>query len=316
MGLSKLAHPNADAVKTFIAILALLLAAPAWADYFDTVRNDAPILYFRLADSPCASFDFVQGYAASPTNGCAPNNGRFDVDATSTILCQQTGLIASDANTCFVGHPGGAGSSVAGTNAQLVIPTPTTLYGAFTFETWARPDHSTTSSTDNQSFFGNRPGLGFGIDAKWQDTTHARIDIGTQLPPTGHWCIVSHDIPFVFSSGTIYHVVLTGSTTDYHFYVNGSLVETGAYTSSPCTPAIWDSTLGSPNLATVGSTASVEPLYGASDEFAVYDYELSAARILDHYNCGNSSTSCDNGSNGTNPCFPLTPTKRNWPFAS
>lgn len=295
----------------YLAIIVLLPASVAQANYFDTVLNDAPIIYMRLADSDCITpVEVAAGESASPINSCVNLDGEYN--AASPAACQVPGLIFGDSNTAFATNK----CTDTGYTVNMgTTPTPSSLTGDFTVEAWiklaALPSSGTCLGIPEAVYGNQKPAAHTYFMFRFTDDTHVKLTIGDNVNSFG-FC-VNDDASFSPVVGTIYHVVATISSTGYNVYINNSSVMSGAV---PCTPVAWDAN----HALSWASNGGGNNLDGVIDEVAVYPYLLSPTRIGDHYHCGHDGTFCDDGSTGTNTCFPLPPSPTgevlDWPMTA
>lgn len=218
--------------------------------YETVVLNDNPIGYWRMNES--------SGPAAIDYSG----NGHDGTYSGGPAL-QQPALAGDGASVLF-----------DGTDDCLSLPI-NAVGASFSVEFWT--DASAMSdrylwaegrSTDSMNYY---CGLASGNGSNWA-TSAIRIAARTTTN-------INHATPSGVLNGSILHVVLTYDGTTARLYINGAQRASGAVPYTSITPNT--STLGALVRTSVSSYAS-----GRFAELAYYDYALSQARILAHYNAG------------------------------
>jgi hypothetical protein len=246
-----------------------LIPSFAWAacvatdQYSVAICADGPSHYYRLADSSGTT---------AVDNGLSPGNGTYNGGFTLS----QTGALVSSSNTAVLYN---------GTTAYTAFPfdtdfQPSTTVG-WSHEIWAKPTNDLT--------FAPFSGVG--------DATHAFYDVffsGTgkfraRVFDNANSCdtIAAYgDTTGVgaYTAGTYYHIVLVtigngaGGLTSMKLYVNSvALATITSFTGTIC---------GSSYVPEIGRV-NVDGFAAVTlDEAAYYNYALSAAQVLAHYNAG------------------------------
>ena len=233
--------------------------------YEDAVKADSPSLYFRLGES------------SGPTAEDSSGNGNDGTYQNSPTL-GAAGLLTDDPDTAVVFEE----SNSEHITTSYLPPTGTDVR---TFEFWysGSPTFNDTDDTAMLLGYGGNAGGGDRITVRMEDggggdtnNGKIRVEVG------GGFIIFSTDI----SDGGIYHVVIvfpSGSTnvTDFRCWVNG-VEETADATNSQAI-----NTASTNNLRVANDPANTGRfLDGKLDEVAIYEAELSEARIQEHYNVG------------------------------
>lgn len=227
----------------------------AGAAYVAAVLADNPVAYYRLGDPGPGAVDQMGG-----------PNGTY------------TG-VTSQAQPSILPHGGGACvriPSVSG--AGVYVPdNPATRIGgaACSFETWYECDATFGS-------YGSITNGGPAASTVWTFAIKG-LPPGTDLYLVG--CsqnIGDHVTSTPLAVGTAYHLVYTvlnnGSSTTMTAYVNGVSVFNTTWGAA--------SAANSANGAVLCGSSNGFPANGYFQEFALYNYVLSAAQILAHYNAG------------------------------
>jgi hypothetical protein len=224
--------------------------------YFTEVAMDSPQAYWRL-DEP----------TGSTTAHDASGNGH-DGAYMGGITLGAAGAIANDQDKA---------ASFDGATGYVDVPSAFAFAGkvAFSLEAWVKPAmitdgfHAWMSKNDSSG----PPSEGYlaYMDPSGGIFTFQRVDSGTKITTTGNMDA---------TVGTWAHVVVTyDPMAGTIVYVDGQAGPTQTNDVS-LAGAMADFTIGAQNA---GATAWWN---GVIDEVAVYDYALSAARILVHYDVG------------------------------
>jgi hypothetical protein len=161
---------------------------------------------------------------------------------------------------------------------------------SFTVETWFKLSNTTDASTmfrfSGQNAISNRLAV----------ATMGSVDGRLRLDVYGMGQQTSDQE--TYTTGTYYdskwhHLVVAVNTTSLKWYIDGNLITTKTLTTGTLN---WDSYSASPgNHRLIGTGASFISgnlssikYKGWLDEFAIYNYELSAQQVLDNFNAGAS----------------------------
>jgi hypothetical protein len=289
-----------------IPILAFTTAVSVRADYKSLVLSDNPKAYYRLNDSTVRSPINVNSGTLGPA-GNATNDGMFFKGGSNPtgVVHPFPGAIVGD----------GDRAEFFDSSTRTEVPfnpafnTPNTQ--PFTVEAWFYPATDQTGSgmapinnrytlganRQGWTFFQRRPdssytpgdnGLGWNFRMYNGVGGAAPMDVQSAVP---------------FSVGKWQHVVVTfdplnDTNATLSIYIDGVLASSTNYLGvgyAPCTGdhLVSEATTGQPNLS-IGSynnaNTSLNPYFGAVDEFAWYSNKLSPAQILAHYqNATNAS---------------------------
>jgi hypothetical protein len=160
---------------------------------------------------------------------------------------------------------------------------------SFTVEAWIQINNVDTAGTANHTIFRLNP----------NSSPHYTIDLwvnGNLNDNRGKVILDSAWTAPIISSpiddGKWHHVVYTYNTTNVKLYLDGSLVGTTSTASLPPSFNYDESSKKSIGSGYTGLSQTTRGVYfkGRIDEFAAYDYELTAQNILDNYNAGASVT--------------------------
>lgn len=249
------AQPDSSAADVVQDVTAPDVTESGTVAYFTEVAMDSPQAYWRLDDP-----------AGSTTAKDVTGNGH-DGTYMGGVTLGAAGAIANDADPA---------ASFDGATGWIDVKNAFTFAGKvpFSLEAWVKPStldsnyHSWMSKNDSSG----PPSEGY---LAFLDPTgpfsFQRVDSGTKITAQGGTNA---------AAGTWAHVVVVyDPTAGTIVYVNGQAGAAQAMDVS-LAGATTDFTIGAQNA---GTTAW---WLGAIDEVAVYDYALSAARILAHYNVG------------------------------
>jgi hypothetical protein len=226
--------------------------------YADVVLADSPMLYWRLGES-----------SGTLAEDASPNN-RDGTYAGSGVTYSQTGALIGDANTSVLFN-GTAGEVHSAASVSPISSSIVTLECWVNFPSFNNSDDLLAELSDDfnshNGVFLNDPCAGDGTWTLAINNTTITARTFTR-PSTG----VFHHFVFVFdiSSGTTRFVVYVDNVVQT---LSGSgNVSSGTFQDFPLF-------IGSRNAAALFLNATV-------DEVAFYASELSAARVLAHYNAG------------------------------
>ena len=227
-------------------------------NYFTTVMDDTPQLYYRLGES--------SGTSATDSSG----NGYTGTYAGSGITLGQTGAIKDSTDTA-VKFTGNSGANVAVSSS--LSPTGWTTLSV---EYWVNISAYTSGNPNivADTYYGSN--IGFFMGQISNGTTYFQIGNGTTYN-------TASNNSSVLSTGTWYHICGTWDGSTIRVYVNGSLdsSNTASLTGSVGNP-------GSGNNITIGFNSNYSGSYGTFtvDEVAIYHSTLSQSRVTAHYNAG------------------------------
>jgi hypothetical protein len=257
--------------------LFLLAAAAARADYFSTITNDHPVAYYRL-EEPNGS-----ATVADSSTNTAEGFVTYITQADHVTVYPQLGVPGVDTNSALFATSTGIGQGNIDIFANSTInPTTDGTNGApFSAELWVQ---ATTESTanfevplDDSSDFGQPPpwnnsaGWNFyqtqGPGSTWSYSIRPNpgfVGYGTATVVVGQWA----------------HLVLSYDGTNATFYVNGAQIRKDAIPQFLANNGAEDLIVGE------GPATGFAAYDGYVDEVALYNYPLSAAQVLNHYNVG------------------------------
>jgi len=242
--------------------------------YHTTVVADSPVGYWRMGETSGATLS-----DATPSG--------YDLTlAGSGQVYNQTGAITNDTNGAL-----GLGGAAYGCRSGAG-----SLTGNFTVEAWVYP----TSAVQLSGIVGSRAPGENSFDLKYQSGRfHGDVGNGSA------WLSTAVDTPTSYTTlNTWYHVVYAISTTGYTIYLNGVNAGSGSWTG---TPVLFD---GTHNLCIGSSGGNFEQFMGKIDEVAIYNYTMTGAQALSHYNTGISAL-------GLSACTSTTALSSNqWNFIS
>lgn len=237
---------------SFAAIAVLVsLGQTRAADYESTILADNPIGYWRLGEqNGTALFD-------STANGL---NGQY----LGVVAIGSPGALQNDSDTS-VDFDGTSGYGFIADS-----PLFNSIENNATFEAWVNPDHlnGIDQILSTRSFGGVG---GFGLWRNGGAVGFSRWGV------TGGGSQTSNDI---LTAGEWQHVVVVlDSSNSTKYYLNGEFVEVDPSTAGPIITNVRPLHIG--RLAFTFS--SFQFWDGRIDEVAIYDRELSANEIREHY---------------------------------
>jgi hypothetical protein len=223
--------------------------------YRDVILADSPVNYWRLGESSGNAIDEM---------------GEHDLTWAGTPVYGATGALVNDANTAMTldGATEYANKAVGGYRSG-------DSQGAI--ELWCKDMSSS----------------GYAVSSA--DTASTSRYISLILTPTAvqftqrnndtYDAVYNPAVPL--NDGSWHYVVVTSDSNSYKIYVDGEPVAL-TVTSGTNSGDWFADTLARDNL-TIGDlirTSSTGKVAGSLDEVAVYNYPLTAAQILRHYNSG------------------------------
>jgi len=239
-------------IDHFVAAGGVSPIPPAPADaYGAAVYNNDPLLYWRLNDTT--------GTAAADS-GQQGNPGTFSGGSPTKGV---TGAISGTSN------------AAVNFNSQAIVSSDTKFTNPTTYslETW----FNTTTTTGGKliGFGDKQTGLSSNYDRHIYMQDDGRLVFGVY---TGQTNVITTANPY--NDGSWHYVVATQSSDGMKLYVDGALVGTNPQTAAQSYSGYWR--IGGDQ--TWGSTS---PYFtGTLDEVAVYNTELTAAQVSDHYAIG------------------------------
>lgn len=231
-----------------------MLGANYAAAYHASVLADTPSAYWRLGEA----------------------SGTTAADETGTYPGTYVGSPTLGASGIFPGNT--AVTFNATTTKEVTIPLASCAGTSGSVEAWVKPiaiggfmNILSSSATAN-------------IDHYW------RLDI----EPTGRAAVISFDGTgsanalygnTVMSAGTWYHIVAVSDGSNTKIYVNG-ILQTITISLGANIGEWFGDIAGRVNakISLLTRTSSILPFNGVIDEVALYSGQLSAARVLAHYN--------------------------------
>ncbi len=253
----------------------LLAASAARADYFSTVTNDHPVAYFHLEDA----FG-----SATVTNSSTNSYTGFVTYVTQadTTVYPQLAVPGIDSNAMLFATSTGIGQGHIDVPVDSTLnPTTDGTNGApFTAELWVQ---ATTGSTANFEVPLD-DSSDFAQPAPWNNS--AGWNFYQTQGPGSTWSysmrpnpgFVGNGAPVVI--GQWAHLVLSYDGTNATFYANGAQVRKDAI------PQFLANNGAEDLIAGYGPATGFAAFDGYIDEIAIYNYPLSAAQVLNHYNVG------------------------------
>ena len=240
-------------------------AVAASSIYYDTIIADTPIAYWRLGES-----------GGSPYPQASDEIGTTDLTWVGAPVLASPGAIANDPDTAVAVD----GNDYAIRNVSNYRSTD----NVGSIEGWIKVDATATgrnawfsigSNSASRYIFCSYEESTNGIRFSWRDAgtaTHVEY---------------AHDIK---GDGGYHHVVLVSTGTEYKLYLDG--IERALTVVGGTNNGAWLNDLTETGNITIGSdyVGSVVnyPFDGSIDEVAYYDYELTAAKVLEHYIAGTS----------------------------
>ncbi len=216
--------------------------------YAATVLADVPSGHWRLGD--------LNGTSATDASGNA-KHGTY----TGGYTLAQTGAIGGE-----VDGTSNKAVTLNGTTGRITIPSITIAGSSLTLETWVKMSSAQDGIFLSQSSSGT-----------YLRAFSSRLPYAQVVLTSGTYAVTG---PTAFTLGVWYHVALTWTSGGFlRLYVNGVQVAISALTvAGTVSPAI--------TAPEIGSFYGGIFWNGLLDEVALYPSELSAARILAHYNAG------------------------------
>jgi hypothetical protein len=288
-----------SSLQPFSAVAcALLTSIAAHADYQSTVLQDNPKAYYRLNDSTNRTL-INKNSGSLGAAGDATNN------LPAGIVASFPGAIAGDPNRSVFFN----GTTRTEIPFNAALNTPNTQ--PFTLEAWLYPASDQTATgmsplANRWTQGGNRQGWVF-FQRKPDDSYSGSEPVGwacrmyNDLDTAGHLEAISR-VPYRI--GEWQHVVVVydpvgGNATNatLTMYINGVAADTSINTAlapgyAPVTGDHNPAPNGQPGMALGNynnANSSLNPWFGAADEFAWYSNKLSPAQILAHYQSGTNA---------------------------
>lgn len=266
----------------FAAAMLLFGLRAAYADYPALILGDHPVAYYRLEEtSGSTAFD-------SSSNSLNANY-IFDVGPDGTF--PEQGLPGITTNSVFLKYYTDTNLLVHFGDIDIPfssIMNPAAIDGtgnAFSAEIWLQPTVQPPGGpNDYRVPFSQFGGYGSGIYANASGWNFY------QSPgPNSYWILNVHQAGIFAQIPSIpiqllnwYHLAVTFDRTNFIFYINGAQVSVNNGVGYLANPGA-DCHIGT------GANVGFNPFDGGVDEAAVYNYTLSAAQILAHYQLGTNS---------------------------
>jgi hypothetical protein len=247
------------------------------SDYPTTILADNPVAYYRFEELPGSS-----AALNSSTNG-AMFNGAYQYNSLNSPTL---GLPGIDTNSIsFVFGSGGPSDYGDVDIPYSSVLAPVQVDGSsgapFSMEIWARATTQPAAGTYGVPVADNGPYGGgiYGNSSGW--------NLYQSPGPNSSWIFDLRPGAFVQLESTItllawYHLAMTYDGTNVTCYVNGLSQGTYSAVGYLANPA-YDIIVGA------GPNTGQNPFQGGLDEFAMYDYPLTAAQVLTHYQVGTNS---------------------------
>lgn len=247
----------------------LTIPGSAAADYVAEVMADSPSAYWRVSSGGLVD---IVGSADIPT---LPSG----VSVSDGILPSVAGQSLTFTGANAIAIPAGSWAPTGNSDRSMELWFSTTIAPATGSSSKAFPGllgYGTTGTTRRSFFF--RPAGA--VEATPADRAYVVWTWGDDLYVTG-----SVD----WNTGAPLHAMVTykGSTRNLRLYLNGLLVGQKTLGANLDTPA------GTTFL--IGGNAVGVPWQGKLQEIAMYSTEVSAARVLAHYDAGIAATNRLNG---------------------
>ncbi|MDQ3866797.1 MAG: DNRLRE domain-containing protein, partial [Actinomycetota bacterium] len=235
--------------------------------YANAVRADAPVGYWRVGES--------SGTTAADTSGKG-NTGTY----SGGYALNQTGALAADGDTAVRFK----GSSANGT---VTVPhSPSLNYGdAVSYEVWMRVFSLPPSTT-----------VGGNIATKNVGTLVLRLlPSGAVTMRQSGGNAIATSTKTISADGSYHHIVATKSGSSVHLYIDGVDV-TGSVTNVTLTNNTQQVAIGhNPVSSNDGLDANV-------DEFAIYNFPLTATQVQQH-NSAAATSSCSDIAGATGKSY-------------
>lgn len=204
-----------------------------------------------LADSPIAYYPLneLSGGVAADIMSNPVNGSIYNCNLGQTALTKALG-------TCYYFN---------GSNSRIELGSPSKFYinSSVSMEVWIK---NLGQSSGNTLQIGYNSGLRMQIGS---GTANMIFDGAEKLKST------------TLSIDNLYHIVFTCSSSKLCIYVNGVLVSSVSGGGWPGISSASSSAIG------YAGAGYGEYFKGYISNVALYNYELSAAQVLDHYNFGN-----------------------------
>jgi len=288
---------------SFVLLVTAAGSAQASALYFSVITNDNPIGYWRLGETNVAGYGNV-GPSTNSYDSVPPAQNGFYRDGTYRTIepgLGYSGAISSDANTSVrldgvnnggwfttntpppTGGVVGSGAdnwTSRSNNAAGNVSSVAGLVGStYSMEVWFYNERPTNqlAVTGYMTIRGGDTGFD-AVGIGGTDTTFGNVagkltffNASTQLNGAT-----------IIQTGTWYHIVMVRSnTTNIKVYLDGALEISGtASLTYNVTSDFQDDFF----LGVRGD--GFWPFQGRVDEFAIYNYALTPAQVLNHYTVG------------------------------
>ena len=232
--------------------------SPPSGAYAATIANDKPAAYYRMNDASGSTLADSSGNAHPAT-------------VNGTVAFRQGQLLSADASS----------SSVSLSTGYLTEDA-TWTQQAVSAECWVQPTAADLAATA-------APRL---IENAWSDSTGKGFELWLNAGYASwqvNWAALSD--PVALTAGSIYHIVGTYDGTTSSLYVNGAL------TAQNSTATGWNPQTGDSATSYLGVLDAISPgpgivdhLQGKVGDCATYNYALTPAQTVNHYNVGTGST--------------------------
>ncbi len=249
----------------FGLVLVLGLTGGLWADYASVVAEDGPVAWWRFDDAWCND-----GMTAREMTG----------NISLSIYHDDAMVVGAgiDQTACwFNGYK--AGIDIGNDLGPLIDGA-----AAVTFEAWIRNSFFSDETLTQRIFATRINNASAGIDvAVYSNGGYNYIAVGARSIATDSYATVRADFSVV--DEWVHLVCVINYAYDMvKFYYDGVLVSTRSISFGSSSYVY-----GVPTQTDqIGRTPNYEaPYRGFIDELAIYNRELSAAEILEHYNAGN-----------------------------
>jgi hypothetical protein len=230
-------------------------------EYCGNVYSDNPVLYYRLDESGGAIANDL-----TPHNLDGAYVGNITYNAPDALAVSTDSAVTLDGSTAYIQAPAGLNMG---------------NWTAYSLECWFNPGASVQTSSprifssDNPTV--NNTGCELVLSASGSLLTY-NYGYQTTGAPTHNSLTIGSSVA---SANTWYHLVLTMTGTTVTAYVNGAAFATQSVSGTALlVPSSYPLCIGYQP-----STAS-KFFSGSIDEFAVYNYALSASQVLAHYTSG------------------------------
>jgi hypothetical protein len=251
-----------------VAGVALATASSAQADYVSAVLADNPVLYYRLQEAGVADTDPALNSATTGTT----YNGTYTFASAGSITDAVGPTVDLDPAKQFtpgngyIDVPGGFGGSAT---------------SAFSIEFFIRPDSNTFTASGIRALYASDDWGSGRFHLNLQSGT-GNVELAMFDNPDPSWPVFNLGAWAPVGEWTHFALTYEVSGSDYTavFYTNGveRLNTTVAGTGTVNFDAI-----GSSIGAWMNSGTPERFVSGGLDEFAIYDYALSAGDVASHY---------------------------------